>query len=111
MADGRWIPERWRRAHRWYAAAHGYFWAPCVLCGRYSGGHEWRHIDGKPAEVHLDPLHPTDGTGICPWCTRAGRGERAPGIICLCEDCTQWRGRAKRSLRLTRAFRAARCKT
>ena len=37
---------------------------------------------------------PTTGTGICPHCTRAGRGERLPGIVCFCWDCVEWRKQA-----------------
>jgi hypothetical protein len=71
------VPERFRWAHRWYAQTHGYFWLPCILCGRESGGHEWRNIDGKPAQVSDPTRGPTAGVGICPWCTRAGKGSSA----------------------------------
>jgi hypothetical protein len=78
------IPERWRAVHRIYAALHGYFWLPCVLCGRYSGGHEWRDIDGKSSTLwDADGCH---GKGICPVCTRAGKGNwpfaRPQGLQC-----------------------------
>ena len=92
--QSRQIPERRRRAHREFALANGFFWAPCVLCGRMWGGHEWRDIDGKPSVVHLNQDEPTTGTGICPHCTRAGRGERLPGIVCFCWDCVEWRKQA-----------------
>ena len=95
MTDGRWIPERLRWAHRWYARRHGFFWAPCVLCGRMWGGHEWRDIDGKPSHVYRYPDEPMRGTGICPRCTRAGKGERLPGIVCFCGDCIRWRERSR----------------
>jgi hypothetical protein len=91
--DGRRIPESWRWAHRRYARANGFFWAPCVLCGWKWGGHEWRDIDGKPSVVFVNPEEPTTGTGICPRCTRAGRGERLPGIVCFCGDCVRYRER------------------
>ena len=90
------IPERWRLAHLNYAAAHGYFWIPCPLCGYEFGGHEWRHIDGKRASVYLNSAKPTTGTAICPPCTRAGKGEDIPGVtdlICFCAECVRWRDR------------------
>jgi hypothetical protein len=90
---GREIPEDDRQAHEWFALEHGFFWAPCVLCGREWGGHEWRDIDGKPSQVHLNPDEPTTGTGICPQCTRDGKGERLPGIVCFCAECASWRER------------------
>ena len=60
------------RLWAWLRASAGWFWAPCSLCGLYSGGQEWRtdgpHVASVPTERH--------GTsqGICPWCTLAGRG-------------------------------------
>ena len=75
------IPERFRWVHRWFARRHSFFWVPCVLCGRKWGGHEWRDIDGKSSEVYRNPEEPTTGTGICPKCTRAGKGETLPGVI------------------------------
>lgn len=96
MRQGRQIPEGDRDAHERFALAHGFFWEPCVLCGRMTGGHEWRDIDGKPSEVFLTPDEPTTGTGICPQCTRGGKGERLlPGIVCFCEECVAWRGKAR----------------
>jgi hypothetical protein len=71
----RWMPESWRWAHRAYARLYGYFWKPCPLCGREFGGHEWRDIGGQLAEVP-GPFYPAinRSVGICPPCTRAGRG-------------------------------------
>jgi hypothetical protein len=90
------IPERQRRRHRAYARMHGFFWLPCPLCGRQFGGHEWRHIDGKPAAVYRDPADPGHGTGICPSCTRAGLGQwdgiRVESVTCFCPECARWRG-------------------
>lgn len=75
-AAGRRIPEPLRLAHHAYARFRGFFWLPCPLCGRKFGGHEWRDIDGKPSSIpDPDPaLSPGTLQGICPKCTRAGRG-------------------------------------
>ena len=62
---------RW--AHRVYARLFGYFWLPCNLCGEMTGGHEWRDIDGLPASIP-DPHGGPGRVGICPACTRAGKG-------------------------------------
>jgi hypothetical protein len=74
--------EKWARLvpmglvafHRRYATAHGLHWGPCVLCTAPYGGHQ--HGGGVP-----DPTMPPPGPygpwyymGICPRCTRAGRG-------------------------------------
>lgn len=69
------IPERWRWAHHVRASLGGYFWARCPLCWQYFGGHEWRNIDGKPSAIYRNPSDPSLGEGICPQCTREGRGE------------------------------------
>lgn len=67
-------PYRWRAFHRWYAARMRYFWLPCPLCGHEFGAHEWRDIGGKLSTVP-DPLGgSSQSIGICPRCTRAGRG-------------------------------------
>ncbi len=63
---------RW--SHRLWAKALGYFWLPCPLCRRYSGGHEWRDIGGKSSAIP-DWDGSTNQVGICPACTRAGLGE------------------------------------
>jgi hypothetical protein len=73
-----WLP-RWM--HRAYARLGGYFWLPCPLCGQYSGGHEWRDRDGKSSTIQ-DPEtawnpNRSAGLGICPACTRAGKGDVA----------------------------------
>jgi hypothetical protein len=92
---GRRIPERRRRAHQAYARAHGFFWLPCPLCGQMFGGHEWRHIDGKPAAIYTDPGDPGHGTGICPSCTRTGGGRwdgiRVENVTCFCRECAVYR--------------------
>jgi hypothetical protein len=65
---------RIRWAQRWYAQRHRYFWLPCPLCDRPFGGHEWRPVAGRCCTVP-DPLDgPGRSVGICPDCTRAGRG-------------------------------------
>lgn len=77
----RWlVPYRFRSVHRWWANRAPFFWLPCSLCGREYGGHEWRDIGGKSSRVP-DPLNPPKSpngpfmsVGICPVCTRAGRG-------------------------------------
>lgn len=65
---------RW--VHRLYARTFGYFWLPCPLCGRMSVGHEWRDYDGLPSSIPVGP----GGSyrGICPTCTKAGRGVQQP---------------------------------
>lgn len=82
---------RWM--HRMWARTWGYFWRPCSECGRPYGGHEWRDIDGKSstiwgamsaavwrsggsAGVRYSLGGVRRGRGICPACTRAGKGTR-----------------------------------
>lgn len=67
------VPYRLRAVHRWWAHRAGFFWQPCPLCDRPFAGHEWRDIGGKPSSVP-DPTSPPMHVGICPPCTRAGRG-------------------------------------
>jgi hypothetical protein len=57
------------------ARAGGYFWLPCPLCGVHFGGQEWlvRGSSRWPADIP-DLFIAGRGQGICPWCTRAGRG-------------------------------------
>jgi hypothetical protein len=65
---------RWM--HRLYAWLAGYFWLPCPVCHDPFAGHEWRDYDGKSSAVRL--VSPVDNQshdwGICPACTREGRG-------------------------------------
>lgn len=61
------LPYRWRRFHRWYARSHGYYWMPCVLCGRPYGGHEAGGSIPDPTRES------TYGRSICSQCTRAGK--------------------------------------
>jgi hypothetical protein len=63
-------PRSW---HEWYARANHFFWLPCPLCGECFGGHEWDTSPGVLSSIP-DPDHPGMGTGICPACTKAGRG-------------------------------------
>lgn len=65
-----------RRFHQAWAQAFGYFWLPCPLCGNEFGGHQWRDIDGKPSSIPTEPHEPGTAQGICPDCTRAGKGHR-----------------------------------
>lgn len=68
------VPESARKAHELFAKALGYFWLPCPLCGAYSGGHEWRDIDGMACSIPDPDGAPGSHLGICRACTRAGRG-------------------------------------
>jgi hypothetical protein len=74
------VPYRLRSVHRWWAGKAGFFWKPCPLCGQHFAGHEWRSIRGKAASVPDPTEQPTSeygprmSVGICPQCTRAGRG-------------------------------------
>lgn len=76
------VLPRW--IHRAWAFGLGYFWLPCPLCGRYSGGHEWKDRDGFAASVPIEEYSVATETGpcergfvrhgICPACTREGWG-------------------------------------
>jgi hypothetical protein len=70
---------RFRTLNRLYARLFGYFWLPCPLCGQMSGGHEWRDIKGKPSAIPEPGSGPGSFAGICPDCTRAGRGSVTVG--------------------------------
>lgn len=76
------VPERWRWVHRWFAHFAEYAWQPCPLCGRDFGGHEWRDIDGHTSLIP-NPASQFGHLGICPSCTRAGRGYERPRPIHL----------------------------
>lgn len=68
------VPYRARSAHRWWANRRRYFWLPCPLCGKPYGAHEGRDIRGRISTVP-DPLGSANmSVGICPPCTRHGRG-------------------------------------
>lgn len=66
-----------RAHHEWYARTFGYFWLPCPLCAVMFGGHEWlTDLPRLRATIpSRDGLHL--GEGICPACTRDGRGNSA----------------------------------
>jgi hypothetical protein len=61
-----------RTMNKLFAWVAGYFWMPCPLCKQYFGGHEWRDIDGRSSAIRV--AGEGCGTGICPDCTRAGKG-------------------------------------
>jgi len=65
---------RW--VHWVYAWAFRYFWASCPLCGKMFGGHEWRDRDRKSATIHILTNNLLRNAGICPDCTRGGKGGR-----------------------------------
>lgn len=71
------VPYRFRRLHRLIAQSFGNFWLPCAQCGHEFGGHEWRDIRGR-SSIAGDPAEPGGGRGICPRCTRRGRGGERP---------------------------------
>jgi hypothetical protein len=62
--------------HRLYAYLTGRSWSPCPLCGKPSGGHEWKERNGLSATITVEE-HPggRSGRGICPTCTLAGLGD------------------------------------
>ena len=74
--------------HRLYARLFGYFWAPCPLCGKHFGGHQWKDRRGMTASIRvLGRAMVTTENGalvqqlsapmlkaICPKCTKAGLG-------------------------------------
>jgi hypothetical protein len=64
---------RMRTLNKLYAAVAGYFWVACPLCNQYFGGHEWRGIHGHSSTVRNSSG--VSESGICPDCTRAGRGD------------------------------------
>lgn len=77
---------RWM--HRAYAAMCGYFWLPCPLCGREFGGHEWRDANGMSSSIVVSsPDDEARGlqrrSGICPECTRAGRGDGPAAVLVI----------------------------
>jgi len=65
---------RLRALNRIYAALLGYFWLPCPICGQEFGGHEWLWKDGDIDRASVAAPDGKTRIGICPDCTRAGRG-------------------------------------
>lgn len=63
-----------RLLHRVYAWLLGYFWLRCPLCGQMFGGHEWKDRDGKASSIPAPDGVSGKRVGICPDCTRAGKG-------------------------------------
>ena len=59
---------RWRWLNCAYAFIQGYFWAPCPICGRNFGGHEWS-----------EDLYIGNGIskGTCPWCVEETKRRNA----------------------------------
>ena len=61
-----------RRLARFRAEIGGYFWLPCPLCGEFFGGQEWKDRGGTSSSLPTET--PGLYVGICPACTKAGRG-------------------------------------
>lgn len=57
------------------ATTGGWFWLPCPLCGVHFGGQEWLWNNRNASQIaHIPSGRPGVTSGICPWCTAAGRG-------------------------------------
>jgi hypothetical protein len=54
-------PRRW--IARAYARANGFYWAPCPVCGEYSGGHE-----SPRGHVRLPDTDENQTVSTCPDC-------------------------------------------
>lgn len=63
-----------RKLNEAYAKMNGYFWLPCPLCSKMFGGHEWRDYNGLSSFIPHENGDPSMGQGICPDCTKAGKG-------------------------------------
>lgn len=70
----RWVPGHFQGFHEAYAARHGLFWLPCVLCMTPYGGHQSAGSVPDPTQPPAGPLSPLHCIGICPRCTRSGKG-------------------------------------
>lgn len=57
------IPLPLRAVHELWAKTHGYYWLPCILCGRMYGGHEITAVTPDPTRGE------GGGQTICPFCT------------------------------------------
>lgn len=71
------VPMRFGGFHQRYAAAHHLYWLPCVLCMTPYGGHQSGGRVPDPMNPPGGPLAPLYYVGICPRCTRAGKGDRS----------------------------------
>lgn len=73
------LPKGPEWARKVFADTHGYFWLPCPICGRMSGGHEWIHNGTLAGEEHAASIPVIGragfGHGICPWCTVLDRAQ------------------------------------
>lgn len=58
------VPYAWRWFHRLYAHLNLYFWAPCPLCGKNFGGHEWGTSLSQGGY---------SGIGVCPACAEEAK--------------------------------------
>ncbi len=67
------LPSRLTPVHHFLAWLGGYFWIPCILCGRPWGGHQWHDRRGFSCTIEYGR---NAGHGICPACTK--RGEAHP---------------------------------
>lgn len=74
QAISRYKERKARRIEENYAHAEGFFWKPCVLCGRPYGGHE---IDWEsPLSIFVESQdYPGYSEVICPVCAAAGKGD------------------------------------
>lgn len=63
------MTRRWRHLRAWMG---GYYWLPCVVCGKYHAGYE-RGKHGLPDSVP-NLGNPGSSTIICPRCADAGYG-------------------------------------
>lgn len=71
------VPMALTGFHRSYADRHGLHWGPCVLCMRPYGGHQSAGGVPDPTMPPADPERgPWHYVGICPACTRAGKGDQ-----------------------------------
>ena len=52
-----------RIAHRVWASLNGYYWIPCLLCGKFVGGHE--HSFERSGVLMISETH---GKGTCSDC-------------------------------------------
>lgn len=70
------VPMAFRGFHKGYADRHGLHWGPCVLCMRPYGGHQSAGGVPDPTMPPPGPDGPWFYVGICPACTRSGKGDQ-----------------------------------